>query len=96
MCYFLCSWGLVWFGLVFLFLFSQLLCFISYRELAHELGYPWVEYWEFLGCFVDLSSQEGLQRLEEYLIQKELSKKAQQEIRENEGCLQDRTSDFGK
>lgn len=65
------------------------------RELAHELGYPWVEYWEFLGCFVDLSSQEGLQRLEEYLIQKELSKKAQQEIRENEGCLQDRTSDFG-
>ncbi|XP_031193172.1 ankyrin repeat and LEM domain-containing protein 2 isoform X2 [Mastomys coucha] len=64
------------------------------RELAHELGYPWVEYWEFLGCFVDLSSQEGLQRLEEYLIQKELSKKAQQEI-ENEGCLQDRTSDFG-
>ncbi|XP_028633228.1 ankyrin repeat and LEM domain-containing protein 2 isoform X2 [Grammomys surdaster] len=65
------------------------------RELAHELGYPWVEYWEFLGCFVDLSSQEGLQRLEEYLIQKELSKKAQQEIDENEGCLPERTSEFG-
>ncbi|XP_029389414.1 ankyrin repeat and LEM domain-containing protein 2 isoform X2 [Mus pahari] len=65
------------------------------RELAHELGYPWVEYWEFLGCFVDLSSQEGLQRLEEYLIQKELGKKAQQELEENEGCLQDRTSNFG-
>ncbi|XP_076778441.1 ankyrin repeat and LEM domain-containing protein 2 isoform X2 [Arvicanthis niloticus] len=65
------------------------------RELAHELGYPWVEYWEFLGCFVDLSSQEGLQRLEEYLFQKELSKKAQQEIDENEGSFQERTSDLG-
>ncbi|XP_052024385.1 ankyrin repeat and LEM domain-containing protein 2 isoform X2 [Apodemus sylvaticus] len=65
------------------------------RELAHELGYPWVEYWEFLGCFVDLSSQEGLQRLEEYLIQKELSKKAQQEMGENEDCPQDQRSDCG-
>lgn len=24
------------------------------RELVYELGYFWVEYWEFLGCFVDL------------------------------------------
>ncbi|XP_042297384.1 ankyrin repeat and LEM domain-containing protein 2 isoform X2 [Sceloporus undulatus] len=52
------------------------------RELAHELGFPWVEYWEFLGCFVDLSSQEGLQKLEEYLSQQEI--KAQQETGENE------------
>uniref|UniRef100_A0A8C2M9G8 Ankyrin repeat and LEM domain-containing protein 2 n=1 Tax=Cricetulus griseus TaxID=10029 RepID=A0A8C2M9G8_CRIGR len=65
------------------------------RELAHELGYPWVEYWEFLGCFVDLSSQEGLQRLEDYLTQQEINKKAQQQIGENEGCLQDRASVFG-
>lgn len=65
------------------------------RELAHELGYPWVEYWEFLGCFIDLSSQEGLQRLEEYLTQQEINKKAQQEIEENEGCLQDRALVFG-
>ncbi|KAM5238803.1 ankyrin repeat and LEM domain-containing protein 2 [Ctenodactylus gundi] len=50
------------------------------RELAHELGYPWAEYWEFLGCFVDLSSQEGLQRLEEYLTQ--------QEVREDGACPQ--------
>ncbi|XP_032127271.1 ankyrin repeat and LEM domain-containing protein 2 isoform X2 [Sapajus apella] len=56
------------------------------RELAHELGYPWVEYWEFLGCFVDLSSQEGLQRLEDYLTQQEIGKKAQQETGEREGC----------
>ncbi|XP_066465694.1 ankyrin repeat and LEM domain-containing protein 2 isoform X2 [Tiliqua scincoides] len=54
------------------------------RELAHELGFPWVEYWEFLGCFVDLSSQEGLQKLEDYLSQQEMSDKAQQETGENE------------
>ncbi|XP_048369630.1 ankyrin repeat and LEM domain-containing protein 2 [Sphaerodactylus townsendi] len=54
------------------------------RELAHEQGFPWVEYWEFLGCFVDLSSQEGLQTLEEYLNQQEMSDKAQQEMGENE------------
>ncbi|XP_040203735.1 ankyrin repeat and LEM domain-containing protein 2 isoform X2 [Rana temporaria] len=40
------------------------------RELAHELDVPWVEYWEFLGCFVDLSSLEGLGKLEEYLSKK--------------------------
>uniref|UniRef100_A0A8C6RJ68 Ankyrin repeat and LEM domain-containing protein 2 n=1 Tax=Nannospalax galili TaxID=1026970 RepID=A0A8C6RJ68_NANGA len=65
------------------------------RELAHELGYPWVEYWEFLGCFVDLSSQEGLQRLEEYLVLQETGKKVQQEIGENEACLGERASTFG-
>ncbi|KAF7240724.1 Ankyrin repeat and LEM domain-containing protein 2 [Varanus komodoensis] len=54
------------------------------RELAHEQGFPWVEYWEFLGCFVDLSSQEGLQKLEEYLSQQEISDKVQQETGENE------------
>ncbi|XP_077163808.1 ankyrin repeat and LEM domain-containing protein 2 isoform X2 [Paroedura picta] len=54
------------------------------RELAHELGFPWVEYWEFLGCFVDLSSQEGLRMLEEYLNQRAMSDKAQQETGENE------------
>ncbi|XP_015279266.1 PREDICTED: ankyrin repeat and LEM domain-containing protein 2 [Gekko japonicus] len=54
------------------------------RELAHERGFPWVEYWEFLGCFVDLSSQEGLRTLEEYLNQREMSDKAQQETGEKE------------
>ncbi|NWW79269.1 ANKL2 protein, partial [Climacteris rufus] len=56
------------------------------RELAHELGFPWVEYWEFLGCFVDLSSQEGLRKLEEYLSHREMSAKAQPETGENETC----------
>uniref|UniRef100_A0A8C9KQA3 Ankyrin repeat and LEM domain-containing protein 2 n=1 Tax=Panthera tigris altaica TaxID=74533 RepID=A0A8C9KQA3_PANTA len=58
------------------------------RELAHELGYPWVEYWDFLGCFVDLSSQEGLQKLEEYLAPREVRNDAQ-ESGENEASHQD-------
>ncbi|XP_063568439.1 ankyrin repeat and LEM domain-containing protein 2 isoform X4 [Pongo abelii] len=62
------------------------------RELAHELGYPWVEYWEFLGCFVDLSSQEGLQRLEEYLTQQEIGKKAQQETGEQKASCRDKAT----
>ncbi|NXI36254.1 ANKL2 protein, partial [Galbula dea] len=61
------------------------------RELAHELGFPWVEYWEFLGCFVDLSSQEGLRKLEEYLSHREMSEKAQQDTGENETCNRHKT-----
>ncbi|KAG8597350.1 hypothetical protein GDO81_002260 [Engystomops pustulosus] len=49
------------------------------RELAHELSVPWVEYWEFLGCFVDLSSHEGLVKLEEYLGKREASEQMQLE-----------------
>lgn len=67
----------------------------SYRELAHELGYPWVEYWDFLGCFVDLSSQEGLQKLEEYLTQQEVGKKPQQDTGEDEAWCQN-ASALGK
>ncbi|XP_054450163.1 ankyrin repeat and LEM domain-containing protein 2 [Pteronotus mesoamericanus] len=65
------------------------------RELAHELGYPWVEYWDFLGCFVDLSSQEGLQKLEEYLVQQEVGRKAKKDAGENEACVQENASAFG-
>ncbi|MEQ2164848.1 hypothetical protein GOODEAATRI_010897, partial [Goodea atripinnis] len=36
-------------------------------DLAHRMGHPWAEYWGFLDCFVDLSSHEGLRKLEEYL-----------------------------
>ena len=68
----------------------------SYRQLAHELGYPWVEYWDFLGCFVDLSSQAGLQKLEEYLTQQEVGKKPQQDMGENAACLQEDASALGK
>uniref|UniRef100_A0A8C5PA20 Ankyrin repeat and LEM domain-containing protein 2 n=1 Tax=Leptobrachium leishanense TaxID=445787 RepID=A0A8C5PA20_9ANUR len=49
------------------------------RELAHELVVPWLEYWDFLGGFADLSSQEGLPKLEEYLSNKESSERTQLE-----------------
>lgn len=68
----------------------------SCRELARELGYPWVEYWDFLGCFVDLSSQEGLQKLEEYLRHQEAGKKAPQDSGAEEACRQENPSTFGK
>ncbi|XP_036907712.1 ankyrin repeat and LEM domain-containing protein 2 isoform X3 [Sturnira hondurensis] len=65
------------------------------RDLAHDLGYPWVEYWDFLGCFVDLSSQEGLQKLEEYLTQQEVGREAQRDTGENEARVQENPSAFG-
>ncbi|GJQ65297.1 hypothetical protein Trydic_g7417 [Trypoxylus dichotomus] len=37
------------------------------RELACKYEIGWKEYWPFLGGFVDLSSIEGLQQLENYL-----------------------------
>ncbi|TSO98507.1 Ankyrin repeat and LEM domain-containing protein 2 [Bagarius yarrelli] len=46
------------------------------RDLAHELGHPWAEYWDFLDSFVDLVSVEGLWRLEEFLSKKEFSERA--------------------
>lgn len=87
---------------VWLFFVWSVPCFptdaLSYscRELARELGYPWVEYWDFLGCFVDLSSQEGLQKLEDYFRHQEAGKKAPQDLGENEACCQENPSTFGK
>lgn len=46
------------------------------RDLAHEMGHPWAEYWGFLDCFVDLSSPEGLHKLEEYLSKKDFNYRA--------------------
>lgn len=33
------------------------------------MGYPWAEYWDFLNCFTDLSTEDGLSKLEDYLNQ---------------------------
>lgn len=45
----------------------NLLQFVFYRDLAHEMNVPWMEYWDFLQTYVDLTSDDGLELLEEYL-----------------------------
>lgn len=66
------------------------------RDLAHELGHPWAEYWDFLDSFVDLSSAEGLRKLEEYLSSKDFSSRAHEEAGENETSNRFRTPSPGK
>ncbi|KAJ8285999.1 hypothetical protein GJAV_G00033350 [Gymnothorax javanicus] len=67
------------------------------RDLAHERGHPWAEYWDFLGAFTDLSSTEGLRRLEEYLsCKKDLCEGARLEVAENESRNRFRTPSPGK
>ncbi|KAG5840446.1 hypothetical protein ANANG_G00188910 [Anguilla anguilla] len=66
------------------------------RDLARERGHPWAEYWDFLGAFADLSSSEGLRRLEEYLSRKDFSERARQGAGENETCNRFKTPSPGK
>lgn len=42
----------------------------SLRDLAHTGRVAWTEYWHFLGCYADLSSSKGLEKLEDYLVKK--------------------------
>ncbi|XP_074526086.1 ankyrin repeat and LEM domain-containing protein 2 [Halichoeres trimaculatus] len=66
------------------------------RDLAHGMGHPWAEYWDFLDSFVDLSSAEGLRKLEEYLSKRDFSSRAQEETGENETSNRFRTPSPGK
>ncbi|KAK7895595.1 hypothetical protein WMY93_020920 [Mugilogobius chulae] len=66
------------------------------RDLAHEMGHPWAEYWDFLDSFVDLSSAEGLRKLEEYLGKKDFSCRVYEEAGENETSNRFRTPSPGK
>ncbi|KAG7159625.1 Ankyrin repeat and LEM domain-containing protein 2-like 2 [Homarus americanus] len=40
------------------------------RELAAERGITWKEYWDFLGEFTNLSTDDGLAKLESFLKEK--------------------------
>ncbi|TRY55649.1 hypothetical protein DNTS_008843 [Danionella cerebrum] len=66
------------------------------RDLAHERGHPWAEYWDFLDSFVDLQSAEGLKMLEEYLSKKESRERAHKEAGENESSNRFKTPSPGK
>ncbi|XP_070553431.1 ankyrin repeat and LEM domain-containing protein 2-like isoform X2 [Ptychodera flava] len=37
------------------------------RDIAQSMKLPWMEFWDFLGCYTNLSTPEGLGVLEEYL-----------------------------
>jgi hypothetical protein len=37
------------------------------RQLAEQRNVGWQEYWEFLGCYCDLRTNDGLEKLEQYL-----------------------------
>lgn len=39
----------------------------TYRQLAEEYNTSWLEYWDFLGDFVDMARPEGKTKLEEHL-----------------------------
>ncbi|XP_028312664.1 ankyrin repeat and LEM domain-containing protein 2 isoform X2 [Gouania willdenowi] len=66
------------------------------RDLAHEMGHPWAEYWDFLDSFVDLSSAKGLHKLEEYFSKKDLSSWSHEEAGENEASNRFKTPSPGK
>ncbi|XP_061841886.1 ankyrin repeat and LEM domain-containing protein 2 [Nerophis lumbriciformis] len=65
------------------------------RDLAHEMGHPWAEYWDFLDSFVDLSSTEGLHKMEEYLSKRDFCPRTREEA-ENENSNRFRTPSPGK
>lgn len=43
---------------------------LYFRELAHDQGVPWTEYWSFLGCYTDMKTDSGLDKLEQYLAKR--------------------------
>uniref|UniRef100_A0A8C1ETQ5 Ankyrin repeat and LEM domain-containing protein 2 n=1 Tax=Cyprinus carpio carpio TaxID=630221 RepID=A0A8C1ETQ5_CYPCA len=69
---------------------------VGSRDLAHELGHPWAEYWDFLDSFVDLQSSEGLKVLEEFLSKKDFRERAHEEAGENETSNRFKTPSPGK
>lgn len=66
-----------------------------HRDLARRMGALWAEYWDFLETFVDLSSTEGLRKLEEYLGKRDFSPQSHEETGENETSNRFRTPSPG-
>lgn len=66
-----------------------------HRDLAREMRAPWAEFWDFLDSFVDLSSTEGLRKLEEYLSKRDFSPQPQEDTGENETSNRFRTPSPG-
>ncbi|CAG09696.1 unnamed protein product, partial [Tetraodon nigroviridis] len=67
-----------------------------HRDLARGMGAPWAEFWDFLDSFVDLSSTEGLRKLEEYLSKRDFSPQSHEDTGENESSNRFRTPSPGK
>jgi len=62
------------------------------RKYTGELGIPWKEYWNFLGEFVDLSSETGLVFLEDHLYRARENQIEEEELlRENLKSLAEST-----
>ena len=55
------------------------------RELARREEVAWREYWPWLGEYADISSQEGLARLEGYLEAREEERELRERMEELEG-----------
>lgn len=66
-----------------------------HRDLARGMGAPWAEFWDFLDSFVDLSSTEGLRKLEEYLSKRDFSPQSHEDTGENESSNRFRTPSPG-
>lgn len=47
-----------------------LIYLIFFRDFVYIGRVVWIEYWYFFGCYVDLLSFKGLEKLEDYLVKK--------------------------
>ena len=54
---------------------------LKLRKISEELDVKWVEYWDFLGCYCNLKTPEGLSKLECYLMQKKVENILREQIK---------------
>ncbi|XP_055913620.1 ankyrin repeat and LEM domain-containing protein 2 homolog [Eupeodes corollae] len=59
------------------------------RELAKEQNVEWKEYWDFLGMFIDIASEKGLKKFENFLAQKDKENKPPVVVNKNKVLLDD-------